>query len=168
MCTKRWTLPLRGLTLNVNGSYNDVRYLSYKDAPCPPEVSLQAGAPASCDLTGHTVVGASKWILNANSQYQWQLANGLQPYVTASWAFRSHAVGTVEDSAYAQIPSYAISHFSVGLRGDAGEGQWDVSLWLKNAFDKTYYTTLWTAGNGGYEGLLGGSRTLGATARYDF
>ena len=161
-------VPLRGLTLNVNGSYNDVRYLSYKDAPCPPEVGLQAGAPASCDLTGHTVVGASKWILNANSQYQWQLANGLQPYMTASWAFRSHAVGTVEDSAYAQIPSYAISNFSVGLRGDAGEGQWDVSLWLKNAFDKTYYTTLWTTGNGGYEGLLGGSRTLGATAHYDF
>ncbi len=161
-------VPIRGLTLNLNGSYNDVRYLSYKDAPCAPEVALQPGAPASCDLTGHQVVGASKWIGNANGQYQWDLDNGLQPYVTASYAFRSKAVGTVEDSDFAQIPSYAVVNLSTGLRGDLGQGQWDVSLWLKNAFDKTYYTTLWSAANGGYEGLVGSPRTLGLTGRYDF
>ncbi|MDI2144383.1 MULTISPECIES: TonB-dependent receptor [unclassified Pseudomonas] len=161
-------IPLRGLTLNFNGSFNDVSYLSYKDAPCPPEVSLAPRAPASCDLTGHQVVGASKWIGNANGKYEWNLANGLQPYVTGSYAFRSKAVGTVEDSDYGQIPSYAVVNLSTGLRGDFNQGQWDVSLWLKNAFDKTYYTTLWTGGNGGYEGLLGTPRTLGVTGRYDF
>ncbi|HHS7811195.1 TonB-dependent receptor [Pseudomonas putida] len=161
-------IPLRGLTLNFNGSYNDVSYLSYKDAPCPPEVSQAPGAPASCDLSGHQVVGASKWIGNANGEYKWNLANGFEPYVTASYAFRSKAVGTVEDSDYGQIPSYAVVNLSTGLRGDFNQGQWDVSLWLKNAFDKTYYTTLWTGGNGGYEGLLGTPRTLGVTGRYDF
>ncbi|WP_085712669.1 MULTISPECIES: TonB-dependent receptor [unclassified Pseudomonas] len=161
-------IPLRGLTLNFNGSFNDVSYLSYKDAPCPPEVSLAPSAPASCDLSGHQVVGASKWIGNANGKYEWNLANGLQPYVTGSYAFRSKAVGTVEDSDYGQIPSYAVVNLSTGLRGDFNQGQWDVSLWLKNAFDKTYYTTLWTGGNGGYEGLLGTPRTLGVTGRYDF
>ncbi|MBC3774801.1 TonB-dependent receptor [Pseudomonas sp. SWRI99] len=161
-------VPLRGLTLNFNGSYNDVSYLSYKDAPCPPEVSQAPGAPASCDLSGHQVVGASKWIANANGEYKWNLDNGFEPYVTGSYAFRSKAVGTVEDSDYGQIPSYAVVNFSTGLRGDFNQGQWDVSLWLKNAFDKTYYTTLWTGGNGGYEGLLGTPRTLGVTGRYDF
>ncbi|CAI8911920.1 iron complex outermembrane recepter protein [Pseudomonas sp. IT-347P] len=161
-------IPLRGLTLNINGSYNDVSYLSYKDAPCPPEVSQAPGAPASCNLSGHQVVGASKWIGNANGEYKWNLDNGFEPYVTASYAFRSKAVGTVEDSDYGQIPSYAVVNFSTGLRGDFNQGQWDVSLWLKNAFDKTYYTTLWTGGNGGYEGLLGTPRTLGVTGRYDF
>lgn len=161
-------IPLRGLTLNINGSYNDVSYLSYKDAPCPPEVSLAPGAPASCDLTGHQVVGASKWIGNANGEYKWNLGNGLEEYVTASYAFRSKAVGTVEDSDFGQIPSYALVNLSTGLRGDFNQGQWDVSLWLKNAFDKTYYTTLWAAANGGYEGLLGTPRTLGVTGRYDF
>lgn len=161
-------IPLRGLTLNFNGSYNDVSYLSYKDAPCPPEVSQAPGAPASCDLSGHQVVGASKWIGNANGKYEWNLDNGLQPYVTGSYAFRSKAVGTVEDSDYGQIPSYAVVNLSTGLRGDFNQGQWDISLWLKNAVDKTYYTTLWTGGNGGYEGLLGTPRTLGVTGRYDF
>ncbi|WP_447756760.1 TonB-dependent receptor [Pseudomonas moraviensis] len=161
-------VPLRGLTLNFNGSYNDVSYLSYKDAPCPPEVSQAPGALASCDLSGHQVVGASKWIGNANGEYKWNLDNGFEPYVTGSYAFRSKAVGTVEDSDYGQIPSYAVVNLSTGLRGDFNQGQWDVSLWLKNAFDKTYYTTLWTGGNGGYEGLLGTPRTLGVTGRYDF
>ena len=81
---------------------------------------------------------------------------------------RTRAVGTVEDSDFAQIPSYAVVNLGTGLRGDAGGGQWDVSLWLKNAFDKTYYTTLWNSPNGAYTGVLGTPRTLGATARYDF
>ncbi|WPO99691.1 TonB-dependent receptor [Pseudomonas sp. HR96] len=161
-------IPIRGLTLNINGTYNDVRYLSYKDAPCPPEVSERPGAPTSCDLSGHQVVGASKWVTNANAEYKWNLANGLEPYVTGSYSFRTHAVGTVEDSSYAQLPSYAVVNLSTGLRGNLGQGQWDTSIWLKNAFDKTYYTTLWNAPNGGYEGLLGSPRTLGVTARYDF
>jgi len=160
-------LPARGLTLNFNGAFNDVRYLSYPDAPCPAEVALQPGAPASCDLGGHAVVGASKWTFNGNGTYEWQL-QALRPYVNASYAFRSHAVGTVDDSRYAQLPSYALVNVSAGLRGDLGDGQWDVSLWLKNAFDKTYYTTLWNSPNGAYTGVLGTPRTLGVTARYDF
>ncbi|GAB7531684.1 TonB-dependent receptor [Pseudomonas sp. 3A(2025)] len=161
-------VPVRGLTVNVNGSYNDVRYLSYKDAPCPPEVSYQPGAPASCDLSGHQVVGASKWIGNVNGEYKWGWDNGLEQYVTASYAYRSKAVGAVEDSAYAQIAGYGVSNFSTGLRGDLGQGQWDVSLWVKNAFDKTYATSLWSEPNGGYSGLLGAQRTMGVTGRYDF
>ncbi|XEG69829.1 TonB-dependent receptor [Pseudomonas sp. abacavir_1] len=161
-------LPVRGLTLNLNGSYNDVRYLSYKNAPCPPEVSFQSGAPASCDLSGHQVVGASKYIFNANGEYKWRLEDNLEPYVTASYAFRSKAVGTIDDSDYGQIPSYAIVNTALGLRGDYGDGRWDLSLWLKNAFDKTYYTSLWNSANGGYAGVLGTPRTLGVTARYDF
>ncbi len=161
-------LPIRGLTLNFNASYNDVRYLSYKNAPCAPEVAFQAGAPASCDLSGHQVVGASKYIANFNSEYRWKLDDGLEPYLTASYAFRSRAVGTIDDSAYGQIPSYALVNASAGLRGDYGDGRRDLFLWLKNAFDKTYFTSLWNSANGGYAGVLGTPRTLGVTARYDF
>ncbi|KAB5622673.1 TonB-dependent receptor [Pseudomonas putida] len=160
-------VPLRGLTLNFNGSWNDVRYTEYKDAPCPPEVSL-ANAAATCDLSGHQVVGASKYIANLNAQYKWQLAERIEPYVTASYAFRSRAVGTIDDSDYGQIPSYAIVNLSTGVRLDQGDGVLDLSLWVKNAGDKTYFTSLWNSANGGYAGVLGTPRTVGATARYDF
>jgi iron complex outermembrane receptor protein len=160
--------PISGLTINLNGAFNDVRYLSYDDAPCPAEVALRPGAPAACDLSGHAVVGASKWVFNSNASYQWSLHNGLQPYVNGSYAWRSHAVGTVDDSRDAQLPGYGLVNLSSGVRGDWGKGQWDVSFWLKNAFDKTYYTTLWNSPNGAYTGVLGTPRTLGMTARYDF
>jgi iron complex outermembrane receptor protein len=160
--------PISGLTINLNGAFNDVRYLSYDDAPCPAEVASRPGAPAACDLSGHAVVGASKWVFNSNASYQWSLHNGLQPYVNGSYAWRSHAVGTVDDSRDAQLPGYGLVNLSSGVRGDWGKGQWDVSLWLKNAFDKTYYTTLWNSPNGAYTGVLGTPRTLGMTARYDF
>jgi iron complex outermembrane receptor protein len=160
--------PLRGLTLSANGSWNDVRYMTYDDAPCPAEVALRPGSPASCDLSGHEVVGASKWIFNTSASYQWSLDNGLQPYVNGNYAWRSHAVGTIDDSEEAQLPSYAVVNFATGLRGELNDGQWDVSLWLKNAFDKTYYTTLWNSPNGAYTGVLGTPRTLGVTGRYDF
>ncbi|MDH4656601.1 MULTISPECIES: TonB-dependent receptor [unclassified Pseudomonas] len=160
-------LPVRGLTLNFNGSWNDVRYTDYKDAPCPPEVSL-ANPVATCDLTGHQVVGASKYIANLNGEYKWQLADRVEPYVTASYAFRSKAVGTIDDSDFGQIPSYAVVNLSGGVRLDQGDGVLDLSLWVKNAGDKTYFTSLWNSANGGYAGVLGTPRTVGATARYDF
>ncbi|MEE1892914.1 TonB-dependent receptor [Pseudomonas otitidis] len=160
--------PVRGLTLNANGSWNDVRYLAYKDAPCAPEVGFAPGAPASCDLSGHQVVGASKYIANLNGEYRWQLQDRIEPYVTASYAFRSKAVGTIDDSEYGQIPSYAVVNLSGGVRLDQGDSVLDLSLWLKNAGDKTYFTSLWNSANGGYAGVLGTPRTLGATARYDF
>lgn len=160
-------LPVRGLTLNFNGSWNDVRYTEYDDAPCPPEVSL-ASATATCDLSGHQVVGASKYIANLNGQYKWQLSERIEPYVTASYAFRSKAVGTIDDSDYGQIPSYGIVNLSTGVRLDQGDGVLDLSLWVKNAGDKTYFTSLWNSANGGYAGVLGTPRTVGATVRYDF
>ncbi len=160
-------LPVRGLTLNFNGSWNDVRYLKYDDAPCPPEVSL-ANAAATCDLSGHQVVGASKYIANLNGEYKWQASQHVEPYVTASYAFRSKAVGTIDDSDYGQIPSYALINLSAGVRLDQGDGVVDLSLWVENAGDKTYFTSLWNSANGGYAGVLGTPRTFGATARYDF
>nr|WP_236173362.1 TonB-dependent receptor [Pseudomonas pseudonitroreducens] len=161
-------LPIRGLTLNVNGSYNDVTYLSFKDAPCPAEVSTQPGAPASCDLTGQRVVGASKWIANLNGEYAWNLDDGIRPYVTGSYSYRSEAEGTLDNSDLSKIDGYGLANFSVGLRKDLGDGQLDASLWLKNAFDKDYYLAAFASINGSYTASVGQPRTLGASVRYDF
>ncbi|MDF3933780.1 TonB-dependent receptor [Pseudomonas citronellolis] len=161
-------LPIRGLTLNFNGSYNDVTYLSFKDAPCPAEVSGQAGAPTTCDLSGQRVMGASKWIANLNGEYKWQLENRFEPYVTASYAYRSEAEGTLDNSDLSKIPGYGISNFSVGLRHEVGDGLLDGSLWVKNAFDKEYYQAVIASSNGLYVGYPGQRRMAGVTLRYDF
>ncbi|MFU2817235.1 TonB-dependent receptor [Pseudomonas aeruginosa] len=161
-------LPLRGLTLNFNGSYNDVTYLSFKDAPCPAEVSTRPGAPSSCDLTGQRVVGASKWIANLNGEYQWRLDDRFQPYVSASYAYRSAAEGTLDNSDLSKIDGYALVNLAAGLRSDLGDGQLDTSVWLKNAFDKDYYLSAFANINGSYTASVGQPRTLGVSLRYDF
>ncbi|HEJ5055792.1 TonB-dependent receptor [Pseudomonas aeruginosa] len=161
-------LPLRGLTLNFNGSYNDVTYLSFKDAPCPAEVSTRPGAPSSCDLTGQRVVGASKWIANLNGEYQWRLDDRFQPYVSASYAYRSAAEGTLDNSDLSKIDGYALVNLAAGLRSDLGDGQLDTSVWLKNAFDKYYYLSAFASINGSYTASVGQPRTLGVSLRYDF
>ncbi|MGU1924967.1 TonB-dependent receptor [Pseudomonas aeruginosa] len=161
-------LPLRGLTLNFNGSYNDVTYLSFKDAPCPAEVSTRPGAPSSCDLTGQRVVGASKWIANLNGEYQWRLDDRFQPYVSASYAYRSAAEGTLDNSDLSKIDGYALVNLAAGLRSDLGDGQLDTSVWLKNAFDKDYYLSAFASINGSYTASAGQPRTLGVSLRYDF
>ncbi|RTS75705.1 TonB-dependent receptor [Pseudomonas aeruginosa] len=161
-------LPLRGLTLNFNGSYNDVTYLSFKDAPCPAEVSTRPGAPSSCDLTGQRVVGASKWIANLNGEYQWRLDDRFQPYVSASYAYRSAAEGTLDNSDLSKIDGYALVNLAAGLRSDLGDGQLDTSVWLKNAFDKDYYLSAFASINGSYTASVRQPRTLGVSLRYDF
>ncbi|HBO9470233.1 TPA: TonB-dependent receptor [Pseudomonas aeruginosa] len=161
-------LPLRGLTLNFSGSYNDVTYLSFKDAPCPAEVSTRPGAPSSCDLTGQRVVGASKWIANLNGEYQWRLDDRFQPYVSASYAYRSAAEGTLDNSDLSKIDGYALVNLAAGLRSDLGDGQLDTSVWLKNAFDKDYYLSAFASINGSYTASVGQPRTLGVSLRYDF
>ncbi|HBO2127901.1 TPA: TonB-dependent receptor [Pseudomonas aeruginosa] len=161
-------LPLRGLTLNFNGSYNDVTYLSFKDAPCPAEVSTRPGAPSSCDLSGQRVVGASKWIANLNGEYQWRLDDRFQPYVSASYAYRSAAEGTLDNSDLSKIDGYALVNLAAGLRSDLGDGQLDTSVWLKNTFDKDYYLSAFASINGSYTASVGQPRTLGVSLRYDF
>ncbi|AYC32806.1 TonB-dependent receptor [Pseudomonas cavernae] len=161
-------LPFRGLTVNFNGSYNDVTYLSFKDAPCPGEISTQPGAPATCDLTGERVVGASKWIANLNGQYQWQLGNGFDPYVTASYAYRSEAEGTLDNSDLSKIDGYGLVNLSAGVRSELGGGLLDASVWLKNATDKDYYLTAFAMSNGAYTASVGQPRTAGVSVRYDF
>lgn len=148
-------LPLRGLTLRFNGSYNDVTYLSFKDAPCPGEVSTAPGAPATCDLTGERVVGASKWIANLSGEYKWQLENRIEPYLTASYAYRSEAEGTLDNSDLSKIDGYGLVNLSAGVRRDLGDGQVDASIWVRNATDTDYYLSAFAYLNGAYTASVG-------------
>lgn len=158
---------IAGLTLNLNGSYNDVRYLSFKNAPCPAEVTT-VNASATCDLTGQPVVGASRWIGNLNGRYQWNFGDRLQPYLTASYSYRSEATGTLDNSQLSRIDGYGLVNLSGGIRFDAGDGQVDASLWVRNLTDKTYFLTASAVTNGAYTGSIGTPRMAGMTVRYDF
>ncbi|MRW85452.1 TonB-dependent receptor [Pseudoduganella sp. FT26W] len=154
----------RGLTLGANGAFNDVKYLKYTNAPCPPEI-----AATSCNLSGRAaLVNAPRWTGSLNAQYVHAVAEQVEGYFNANYAYRSEVFGTLDASQYSKIPAYSLTNLSAGARFKAGGARWDVSLWAKNAFDKQYYTSMWNSSFGAYNAIIGTPRTLGLTARADF
>src|SRR5690606_12285407 len=114
------------------------------------------------------VVGASKWIGNANGEYTWQLDGGLRPYVNAGYSYRSEAEGTLDNSDLSKIDGYGLLNLAAGVRADLGDGELDASLWVRNATDEPYHLTAFAMANGAYTASVGQPRTAGLTLRYDF
>ncbi|MBK5006302.1 TonB-dependent receptor [Pseudomonas sp. S60] len=156
-------MPIKGLTLNANGSFIDAIYMDYQDGQCPPETP-----GTTCNLTGKRVSGSPRQIFNANARYQWALDSGIRPYLNASYSYRAKSFGTGDDSDYGVIPSYSLTNLSGGVRIDDGDAQWDVSLWVRNVFNKFYYTSVATGAGNIFAGTIGDPRTVGATVSYDF
>ncbi|MFB1117026.1 TonB-dependent receptor [Dickeya dadantii] len=160
--------PVDGLTVSFNGTLLDASYLDFKNARCPPEVTLAANPPASCDLSGERVFSSPKLTYNARIRYEWQAFNNLQAFVAGRWAWRSWAYGTVDNSDFTRIPAYGVLNLSTGVSGKQDGHAWRATLWLNNALDKTYYRTVKSGDYGSAYGVLGEPRTLGITLGYDF
>ena len=157
------------LTLNLNGAYTLARFDS-GTGPTPYEVfDGVAYGRGSRSIAGNQVNGAPKWIFNVGAEYRNLLDNGIEQHVAANYAWRDQTYGDINNSVYSKIPSYGLFNLSAGWRIPQGEkSSWDVSLWVKNAFDKRYFLGLTTAGSNMYVGSAGEPRTVGATVRYDF
>ncbi|WPO97562.1 TonB-dependent receptor [Pseudomonas sp. HR96] len=160
--------PLDGWTVNLNGTLLDNKYLDFKNATCPAEVSLAPGAPATCNLSGERVFRSPKVTYNLTSRYEWQTFDALQAFVSGRYAYRSWAYGTVDDSQFTRIPGYGLLSLSTGLSGKYGDGRWNASLWANNVANKRYYQAMTVGDYGSAFGVLGDPRTLGVTLGYDF
>ena len=155
----------RGLSLDLNGSYNDAHYTSYPNGPCP------VGVTGVCILTGRPVYEAPKWIENATVHYRFDLTPQVQPYLQAQYSHRSSAFGTVDDGPLTVIPAYSLVNFRVGA--EVEDGRYDVSLWLTNALNEKYFLSMSTlsipgAGTFAFAGQPGAPRMFGATLRASF
>jgi iron complex outermembrane recepter protein len=156
---------VRDLDASLNGSYNDVRYTSYPNAPCG------VGVTGTCNLTGQPVYQAPKWVWNASLRYAWDLGGDIHPYAQAQYSYRSGVFGTVDDSPYGWIPAYSLVNARLGAK--FGDGRYDASIWVNNLADTQYFQNLGTASivgaaAFGFAGQLGPPRTWGATLRAQF
>lgn len=161
-------LPASDLTINFNGSFNDVRYTNFKNAPC--SVEAKGAGKTVCDLTGKAVVGAPRWIANVGGHYEWSVGGGVKEYAFANFGWRAGSEGAIDDSAFARIPAYGLLNLSTGWKGKYGSRKWDASIWVRNALDKRYYTAIFQYPSYAdlYTAAVGTPRTIGATLRYDF
>ena len=123
------------------------------------------------NLTGAPVYQAPRWQANLLARYDWDLSNGVAPYVQAQYSYRSSAFGDVQDSPGSLIAGYSLVNARVGARFG---GHYDVALWVENLTNTVYFQTMGVAsispggGQYGFGGLLGPPRTFGATVRATF
>ena len=160
--------PTRAWEIDLAAVYNDAYYTDYQHARCPPEVTLAANPPASCNLSRERVFNAPRLTYNASARYSWTGAGGLRSFVGARYAHRSWMFGTVDNSALTRVPGYGLASFSAGTGGRLAHGDWTASLWLNNAFDRTYWRRLVNGDYGSVAGWRGEPRTLGATLAYNY
>jgi len=179
--------PSDRLTAYINGAYTDAKYVSFKNAPCPPELSggtfvaadgSQApGAPGvagglsprSCDISGQQLPGVSKWSFAYGAEYNVPaklFGKEGQVYFGVDGNYRSDWNSNASPSIYTKVDGYALTNFRAGFRGDGV----DVFGWVRNAFDVNYIELLQVApGNTGLiAGTAGDQRTFGGTIKFSF
>jgi iron complex outermembrane receptor protein len=164
--TVHWA-PNRSWQFDAAAVFNDTYYTDYDQARCPPEILLGAKPPKSCSLNGQRVFNAPRVTANVGARYEWT-TGGLKNFVSGRYAWRSWMYGTVDDSQFSRVDGYGLAAFAAGTSGKTERGEWNASIWLNNAFDRTYYKRLVNNEYGSVTGYLGDPRTLGVTLGYRY
>ncbi len=114
-------------------AYNDTKFEKFKDAPCniPGETPPLDGVNI-CNLKGKRLGDQGNWSISLSSEYSLPLVNsGNEWYLRGLFNYESFRV---DPGFNEKLAGYGTWDFFTGLR--AGDGTWDVKLWVKNAFDK--------------------------------
>ena len=159
--------PGKRLSVYVSGAFTDARYVDFRNAPCPPELSGGTSSPAQCDISGQRLPGISKWAFSYGGEYNLPVDGaGGEVYVGYDGNYRSRFSSNPSPSAYTWIEGYALSNVRAGYRKD----DFNVFGWVRNAFDRDYFELLSTqSGNTGLiVGQPGDPRTYGLTVSKRF
>jgi iron complex outermembrane receptor protein len=157
--------PRVGITLS--GSYVDSVYKSFPDGPCASERVPLFPPPVSCNMTGYQLYGVPHWILNPGLAFRTHVDRDINFYALSQYSWRSSAFGSPDDSAYGRIPAYGLANFHFGLHDS--RDNWDVALWVTNAFNKHYVIGGSGVGIGAlYNEFPGMPRVAGVTVKVGF
>jgi iron complex outermembrane recepter protein len=149
--------PVASLTLTGGIGYNDARYLSFRNAACPPELDNQD----SCDFSGERVAGSPPLTISASLDYDAPLRN--RPYRLRTLIDYSHSDGyRAELSRSTWIAARDLVNFRASIR-TADETR-ALTFSVSNLFDEPYFNGMGLvgpAGTGVSVGLMGTPRLVG-------
>lgn len=155
--------PAPFFSVNASVAYADAKYIEYANAPQRPEIALSGVQ----DLSGERLPGVPRftYTLGADANLPLGALGGREAtlYGHADYSHRSSFNTSSSNSAWAQIPGFGLANARLGVRTD--DGLLDVSLWVKNLFDKNYFLSLSPQNTGVVTGQVGEPRTLGVTLR---
>lgn len=162
--------PDARLSLYVNGAYADHRYVDFRNAPCPPELSGGAGSPIACDISGQWLPGISNWAFSYGGEGNLPVRLGDEAgeaYLGVDASSRSRFSSNASRSAATDIGGYTLVNARLGFRNARG---FNAFAWVRNLFDARYFEQLAvTPGNTGLiAGSVGDPRTYGVTLALSF
>lgn len=130
--TEAKALVLPGWVVGAGAGYDRAYYLTYPDA--------ETGVGTQGDLSGATLPNAPKWTLHANSEYTHRIGEAASGFARLEWFYRGGIVPDQNSEFHAgfpwDVPSFNVWNFRAGFNRD----NWNVTAFVENLLDKTYYT----------------------------
>ncbi|MEH3105370.1 MAG: TonB-dependent receptor [Sphingomonas phyllosphaerae] len=162
--------PNDRFNLYTNGAFTDHKYVDFKNAPCPPELSGGTNSPVACDISGQWLPGISKFAVSYGGEYNLPgtvFGKSGEAYVGVDANSRTKFSSNASRSIYTDVNGYTLVNARLGFRTDSGV---NVFGWVRNLFDTEYYEVLATTpGNTGLiAGNVGDPRTYGLTVGFGF
>ncbi len=149
--------PATGLTLSMNGAYLDATYADFQNIACYSgqtilpfgtvrtsdrdciRVSAAAGATAVTNGTGNRLANAPQLTFSLFGRYEHPIGD-LNAFIQGNYQFRDKVNFSAAGDPNLVQDSFGIVNGSIGIgRADSG---WQVSLFVKNLFDKFYATNI--------------------------
>lgn len=127
------------LSIRFSGAYNDAYYRDFKNSPKPAELTYLT--EPFVDQTGKNLPGASKWTVNFGAEYRVPVLTAAEFHTSFNTAYWSDYLNADDLSESSYFPSGARTDASIGLSSQ--DGNYDVSLIVKNAFDDRTHDEGW-------------------------
>lgn len=161
------------LRFDMTAAYIDAIYEDFSGSSirCPAELldtaSCSQRDPENIDpknpnktsiinLDGMTLPKAPKWQTRISARYDLEVMDQAA-FVTMAYRWKDEMQFRSNMDPNTVHPSYGIADLNFGMKGEVGDYDYKFNLFVKNMFDKTYYTRITPRSNnfgGGYRGVV--------------
>jgi iron complex outermembrane receptor protein len=131
---------IENFTFRFSGAYNDAHYEDFKNSPKPDELAYLK--EPFVDQSGKALPGAAKYTLNLGVEYRNVVFNDFEFHTSVNAAYTSKYLTSDTLSSYSLVRGYTLTDGSIGI--STLNNKFDVSLIVKNLFDKRPHEIAWT------------------------
>lgn len=132
---------IENFTFRLSGAYNDAFYTDFKNSPKPAELNYLDDP--FVDQTGKNLPGAAKWTVNLGIEFRTPVFSAAEFHTSFNTAYTSDYLNADDLSSYSYTPGYSRTDASIGLGSQ--DGNFDISLIVKNAFDDRTHERGWNS-----------------------
>lgn len=132
---------IENISIRLSGAYNDAYYTDFKNSPKPAELNYLDDP--FVDQTGESLPGAAKWTVNLGVEYRKPIFSAVEFHTSFNTAYTSDYLNADDLSSYSYTPGYSRTDASIGI--GSLDGDLDVSLIVKNAFDDRTHERGWNS-----------------------